>query len=314
MQHIQRGTPENTELVIQSNGGATSASGAVTVTVYDADDTTNTVLSTGSATYDSVATSYTYPINGNLVQYDRNLRILWSYSLSSGSYTQQTFAEVSTPYATVSDIIDFYNFGTKPQDLNYKPEEQIIQAERIAKSIINNYTSLTFGKRTGYQEIFGIGSDAIELTERMISIDKIYENDVIVVDNTASPAYNAFGYTVILTPTGKAARIYNPGWDTRYDSNIDVNIREWGKFRNGTRYLFSGTIGYEYVPQDIKLCSLLLVGDLLSQDSAWRNKYLSDIKIGELQFKLTAGAFNGTGNVIVDGILDQYRNVGIVVI
>jgi hypothetical protein len=314
LQHIQRGNPENIQLVIQNNGSATSASGSVTVTIYDADDTTNTVLSSGSATYDSTYTTYSYPIEGDLVQYDRNLKALWSYSLSSGSYTQQTFAEVATPYATVSEIIDFYNFGTKPQDINYKSEQQIIQAERIAKSIINNYTSLTFGQRTGYQEIFGIGSDAIELTERMISISKIYENDVLVVDNTSSASYNSFGYTVVLTPTGKAARIYNPGWDTRYDSNIDVNVREWGKFRNGTRYAFTGTIGYEYVPQEIKICSILLIGDLLSQDSAWRNKYLSDVKVGELQFKLAGGAFNGTGNVIVDGILDQYRNVGIVVI
>ena len=312
MQHIQRGTPENIELVIQSNGSATSASGAVTVTIYDADDTTNTSLSSGSATYDSVNTSYSYPIDGDLVQYDRTLRALWSYSLSSGSYTQQTFAEISTPYATVSDIIDFYNYGTKPQDLNYKPEEQIIQAERIAKSIINNYTQLTFGKRTGFQEIFGIGSDAIELTERMISIDKLYENDQLVIDTSAS--INSFGYPVVLTPTGKAARVYNEGWDVRYDPNVDVNVREYGKFRNNSRYGFYGTIGYEYVPQDIKLCSLLLVGDLLSQDANWRNRYLAQVELGEVSFKMAGGAFNGTGNVIVDSILDQYRNIGIVVI
>jgi hypothetical protein len=58
----------------------------------------------------------------------------------------------------------------------------------------------------------------------------------------------------------------------------------------------------------------LLVGDLLSNDAAWRTKYLKKVNLAEVTFELAKGAFNGTGNVIVDGILDQYRNYNIVVI
>jgi hypothetical protein len=41
---------------------------------------------------------------------------------------------------------------------------------------------------------------------------------------------------------------------------------------------------------------------------------LNDISLSEVSFKMMAGAFNGTGNLLVDNMLDMYRNVGIVII
>ncbi|NBO23007.1 hypothetical protein EBU94_06690, partial [bacterium] len=242
------------------------------------------------------------------------LRLEWKYNLNSSSYSQYTYYSVVTPYAAVSDIIDFNGYGARPQDPNYKSQEQIVYAEQIARMQINNYTSLNFGRRYGSQEMFAIGSDAIELTERMINIDKVYGNGVLIIDYTASPTYNIANWDVELTQTNKAVRIINNGWDVRYDNQVDPTILYYGQFRKNERYKFEGYIGYDYVPQDIKLCTMILAGDLLSQDAAWRNKYLTQVKLSETQFTLGKGAFNGTGNVIVDGILDTYRNVNIVVI
>lgn len=313
MQEIQNGTKQKVELSIFSNNVLVNAdSDSVIVRIYNADDTTNSIVASGYATSEPEIGSYTYQLTPSVTNVDRVLKIVWSYQLNTVSASQTTFISVITPYALASDIVDYYNFGTRPQDLNYKSIEQIVYAEKLARTLINNYTGLNFGKRYDYQEIFGIGSDAIELTERMFSISQVYENDVLVVD--ASASFNAFGFPIVLTPTGKAARISNVDWDLRYDPSVDVTMRETGKFRSGTRYRFYGNIGYEYVPQDIKLCAILLVGDILSGDSNWRIKYLKEIDLGDISFKLSAGAFNGTGNVIVDNILDSYRNVGIVVI
>ena len=313
MQQIQRGSYENAEITLYKDGNQAQADGSVTVTIYDADDvaTTPTVLSTGTASYSSDSGSYIYSLS-SVSNYDRVLKIVWSYTINSVSLSQTTYIEVSTPYATISDIIDFHQYGTRPQDLNYKPLEQIVQAERIAKSIINNYTMLTFGKRSDYQEIYGIGSDVIELTERMTSISQLYQNGELVIDTASS--YNIFGFDIELSQTGKVARIVNPTANVRYDNQLDIIRQVYGAFKNGARYTFIGEIGNEYVPQDIKMCALLLVGDLLSQEASWRIKYLNDVKIGEMSFKLGKGGLNGTGNVIVDSTLDQYRNVNIVVI
>ena len=290
-----------------------NADGSVIVKITDAD--TGTVLvSSASATSEIPLGKYTYIVTPDITQSNRVLQVLWSYTLGGKATSQTQFIEVVTPYALVSDIISYYKLGAVPSQPNYYSEQDIMIAENIARTQINNYTMQDFGNRYDYQEIFGIGSDALELTERMLTVDKLYENDELVIDYTASPTYNNFGFDVELTQTGKALRIKTNLFDTRYDNQVDPTIIAYGKFRNNSRYKIVGSIGYNYVPQDIKLCTLLLCGDLLSNDAAWRNKYLKKVTLAEVSFELSAGALNGTGNVIVDGILDQYRNINIVVI
>lgn len=313
MQQIHNGTQETVTLEIYKQGQLTNADGAVLVSVKDADDGT-ILLSSASAINDAPTGQYSFEITPDLTAQNRVIQIVWSYSLSGKSTSQTQFAQVVTPYALVSDIVDYYKIGTKPSELNYYSQSDITLAEQIARTMINNYTSLDFGRRYGSQEMFGSGSDAIELTEKMLTLDKLSENGIVMVDYTVSPAKNVFGYDVELSPTGKVARIINNFNDVAYDNQVDPTILYYGKFRSNSRYTITGEIGYNYVPPDIKLCSLLLVGDLLSNDAAWRTKYLKKVQLAEVSFDISAGAFNGTGNVIVDGILDQYRNYNIVVI
>jgi len=315
LQEIHRGTNQNAEFYIYDQfGNLCNADSTVLVDIYDM-NSGSTLLTSGSAVKDERLGLYTFNISPTYTApADTVLRLNWQYSLNSSSYSQYDYFSVVTPYATVSDIIDFNNYGGRPQDPNYKSVEQITYAEQIARMQINNYTMLNFGRRYGSQEIFGIGSDAIELTEPMISLTKVYGNGVLIIDYTASPTYNIANWDVELTPTNKAVRIINNGWDVRYDNQVDPTVLFYGQFRKNERYKFEGYIGYNYVPQDIKLCTMILVNDLLSNDAAWRVKYLNKVKLSETEFSIGKGAFNGTGNVIVDSILDTYRNVGIVVI
>jgi len=313
LQQIHNGTQETVTLEIYKQGQLTNADGDVLVSIKDADDGT-VLLSSASATNDPPTGQYSFEITPDLTAQNRVIQIIWSYSLGGKNTSQTQFVQIVTPYATISDIISYYKIGTKPSDLNYYEQSDILMAEQVARTMINNYTDLDFGKRYGSQEMFGSGSDALELTEKMLSIDKLYENGILMVDYTASPAYNVFGYQVELSPTGKVLRIINTFNDVVYDNQVDPTILYYGKFRANGRYEVFGEIGYNYVPQDIKLCSILLVGDLLSNDAAWRTKYLKKVTLAEVAFEISAGAFNGTGNVIVDGILDQYRNYNIVVI
>lgn len=314
MQQIQNGETETIRTSIYRNGSLINADGAVTVTVYDADDSSNTVIVTGSATNEPPLGVYAFELSASYTSLNRILRVVWSYSVNSVATSTTSFIEVATPYATVADIVDFYGYGTKPSDPNYKPENQITSMEKLARTVIEGYTGQKFGKRAGYQEVFGDGSDACWLTEPMLQIDKIYENGLLVQDNTVNPVFNNFGYTVELTQTNKTVRIVNPGWDVRYDNQVDPTVLNYGRFRANSRYRFDGIIGWNYVPQDIKLAAQMLVGDYLANDAAWRAKYLKKVSMSEVEFEMKDGAYNGTGNLFVDNILDQYRTVGIVII
>ena len=314
MQQINNNSTEKIELVVVRDGQRVYADGAVTVSIYNADDLTNTVIVSSSAVKDTDLGMYTYEINPTVTALNKVIRADWAYSVNSSSTTQSMLYEILTPYTTVSDIIDYYNFGTNPSDLNYRNYDQIAQAEKIARTVIEGYTGQKFGKRAGSQEVFGNGSDACFLTEPMTALYKLYENDILVYDNTQTPVYNQFGFELMITQTGKTIRIVNAGWDVRYDNNIDPSILYYGRFRNNSRYRFEGVIGWNYVPANVKLAATMLSGDYLANDAAWRIKYLKEVSLSEITFKMSAGAFNGTGNLLVDNMLDLYRNVGIVII
>ena len=316
MQTIIKGSKQKIHLNVYSDGVLTQATSVPTLSIYDADDDTTalTGYSNITVTDENAAGVYSYTMTPALTQINRVLKFVWSYALNSVSTTEEQFYAVETVYATVSDIQDFLNLGTTPADLNYQDPKEIKSAEKIARTIIEGYTGQRFCQYYGTQEQFGFGSDAIELTEKMITLDKVWENDQLSIDNTSNPVYNNFGFQLELSPTKKVIRILNQGWDVRYDNQVDPGVLTQGRFRNTSRYKFQGIIGWKYVPSDIKLAAMLLVGDLLANDYNWRNKYLKKVDLSEISFEMAKGAFNGTGNLTVDNILDQYRNVNIVII
>lgn len=313
MHQIVRGTTELAEFEIYVKGQLANADGDVVVSVTDA-NYGNTIGSGGVAFNDPVLGRYTFDLDPEYTTLNRVLRLQWDYTVNGKAISSEDFYEVFTPYAYVSDIIDYYNFGTSPSDLNYKSHDELIYAERLARYQIESYTNQTFGRAWGDQEQFGYGSDAIELVQRMVNVEKLYENGTLVIDYTQDPVYNTFGYDVELSTTNKALRILKSPYDVIYDGQMDPTVLYYGRFREHARYKIYGELGWTYVPNDIKFCAIRLVGNILSRDAEWRERYLKKVNLSEISFELDGGAFSGTGDVIVDNILDNYRTVGIVII
>ena len=316
MQNIQVGSQERVYLEVFSDGVLTQADSLPTLSIYDADNDASPLSGLSSVTVvdESDTGKYSFLLTQIATSVGRVLELRWSYMLEGLEINQTDFYKVETPYSQVNEIIDFLGFGSTPSDINYHSISEIENAEKIARTIIDGYTGLKFYLRYDSQEMFGTGSDGIQLIERMTSVDKLYEDGILIIDNTTDPVYNQFGYNLELTQTGYVARLVDPGWDIRYDNEVDANVLYYGRFRDASRYKFVGSIGYKYVPEDIKQASMLLVNDLLSNDYAWRNKYLSKVDLSEISFEMSKGAFNGTGNITVDNILDQYRNINMMII
>ena len=283
-----------------------------TYEVFDADSGES--LQTGDAYKDVENVGLYYVmIDSAVTGIDRTIRVDWTYALNGNTYTGTEYTAIATPYIEIGEMIEELGLGSEPQDLNYFPQARLRASERLARFQINNYTGRVFAQRSGSQVVYGMGSDTLIFTERMSALTKIEMNDELMYDSENN--INQFGYDVELTETGQGVRIKN-------SSNLDVTELPPSayttapklKFVNGARYKVYGTLGYPYIPVEVKQAALLLVNDNLYNDSLWRQKYISEFDTGQMSVKLRDSAFTGTGNLIADDLLDTYKITGIVVI
>jgi hypothetical protein len=275
---------------------------------------TNSVIRTGTTTIDNDDVGHYYvQLTPNDTQYDINLEISWSYTLDLVTISDSEITRVYTPYVEVGEIITELGLGSEPQDPNYFPLSKLRTAERISRLQINHYTGAVFGLKEGYQDTFGNDNDTILFPEKMTEFTKLYQDDELVYDSETG--YNAYGYTLELTQTGLGIRITSSSADD--NSQIPPSAYYPGRtliFPMNSRFRVVCTMGYKYVPIEVKQAAMLLINDHLYNDSLWRERYIESFDTGNMSLKFRDSAFTGTGNILVDDMLEPFKITGIVVI
>lgn len=287
-----------------------------TPTVVVTDASSGQLVASGSPTLvdSDYPGEYTYNLPSSATSVDRVLKVVWSYTINSRLNQETEYVYVSTPYATPDEISAELGFSSRPEDPNYFSYEKIVGAERVARMMIDNYLGFSIGKSQGSVVAYGSGADVLLLPSRMISVSLLKENDETVIDSSNN--YNVFGFNVELTETSYGLRIIppNPGDDIDEQEEFDYTGLRKGRFRDGYRYEVSGVVGWNYVPMEIKQSTFLLVNDLLCSDSIWRTRYVKKINSGQMSVELSGKAHFGTGNAIVDDILQKFRMIQAVII
>lgn len=277
---------------------------------------TGIVVASGNATLvnSNYEGEYFYDMPASATQTDTVLKVEWSYQLGGKSVSETEYVYVITPYATIDEIVAELGYSSRPEDTNYYPYEKIKSAERAARMMINNQLGFSFGKEVSTITAYGSGADVLVVPEKILSVDKIYENDELVVDISGN--YNIFGFEVEITETGYGIRIVppNPGDDISEQEEFDYTGLTKGRFRDGYRYDVQGVIGWNYIPVEIKQCVFFLVNDLLCNDSMWRTRYVKKINGPQMSVELSSLSFNGTGNAVVDSILQKFKMLQVVII
>lgn len=311
MIEVYTGSVGKINLITYKDGIPTQPDATPTVSIIDAE--TNSSVASGNATLidSDYEGEYEYTLPTSITSTDRILKATWSYSISTKQYSEVEYVYVVTPYATVDEIISELGFSSRPEDANYFSYEKVKSAERTARMIINNELGFSIGKKTKEVTCYGTGADVLYVGEKIISVSSLKENDELVIDNTT----NIFGFPIEITETSNAIRIVpNSGDDIDEQETLDADGYNPGRFREGYRYEVSGVFGWNYVPSEIKQCMFLLVNDLLCTESTWRTKYLKKINSGQMSVEISSLSFTGTGNAIVDSLLQQFKNIQVVVI
>lgn len=243
-------------------------------------------------------------------KYDRKLRIEIQ-TVAVNHYTEdEMFINLVRPYSSNSDLAEYMGLTIVDSNPSFGEvtETELIRLERRARSLIN--AKIVDDFKFVYKTVATLGqdTDVLFMGQRIESFDQMIHDDVVVYDTTSDPEINDTGFEFVITRSKNNIRIVNPM----------ININEWidvsaipnpGFFQKNSAYSIRGEYGWKYIPSDIELATQELVNEMYCSDYAYRLKGIKSIKNDA--FTIDFDPSTGTGNLIVDSILANYRRFDI---
>jgi hypothetical protein len=252
--------------------------------------------------------TFNISLNSDSCKYDKDLIIEIQSIQINGYSTDSIDISVKRPYATVSEIVSYFNinkYGSSSM-INDDSSDFIQKLERKARYLINAYTGNDFKFEYKTVGAYGANTDLLHLGQRIESFDKITYNDYLVYDSTEEPVIDELGATIAVAPSKFAIKVVAEG----------VNISEWvdqnplnnpAYFGKDAAYLIRGEYGWKSVPEDIKIAVYELINDFICNDFIYRNKGLKSIQNDAFNIQFNDAMLNGTGNLYVDALLAPYK-------
>lgn len=306
--------PSSFPIVLSYEG--LDASTDYSLRIYD-DNTT--LLYSYDVTSDSNGT-VSQEIDQSFQKYDSDY-VVYVYSLDVDDEPDETVVidnlHIKRPYVNPLLLGDTYEEDTEAE-----------YNERIARAIID---SITGGFYYTYDtiELTGLGGDYLAVPGRINRINHVYKNNMLVYNRFASASVVQDEY--IVTQDNSAITIKQEGLYNRSQSKpVDLplaasdsfnlyndsddpiaaltKVREFDLFPQDYDYIIVGEFGYPVVPLDIQEATKMLINDLECGKLNYIDKYITEYKTDQFTVKYSDMAWKGTGNRMVDQILQGYTN------
>jgi len=242
-----------------------------------------------------------YTLPASKIQFDRQFLIRF-YDEEEEHIIYESNLDIIRPYVDPSSLAT-----TASEIAEYK------KYELIARSIIDTYTGIGFYNHKSIYQVQGNGLDYMPVWRDANRVLKVYENNVLIYD-IDTPDENVFDYKVTLDNsaivkvfTGQTEIISTQRpqlpisrGDYVYDS------RNYGTFVKGSDYLFVLDEGFRAIPADIERATIMLVDDLKCERLDYYRKYVTSYNTDQYRIQFDKKMLEGTGNLIVDKMLDKY--------
>jgi hypothetical protein len=236
----------------------------------------------------------------------------------SGPVVVQDNLEIKRPY------VDPKTLGTTASEI-----AEYTKYERQARAIIDSIVG-GFYFQSEYVGTVGQGTDYIPLWKNAYKILEVYENSSLVYDHDEeNPILGDWNYvitndkTAITKLPANGSLLFNRSekkpqripiaqsdsfgiFDTE-DSGVVQSITPGTVFPEGVDYLFLLETGYKVVPYDIKEATIMLIDDLKCGKIDYHKRYITSYSTDQYRIQVDKSSLEGTGNIIVDQILENYK-------
>jgi hypothetical protein len=153
--------------------------------------------------------------------------------------------------------------------------------------------------------VVGQDTDVLYLGERTESFNKITKDDEVVYDY-----YNdidLLDYTLEISKSKLQLKPFLPQYNIDEGKAMSA-IYDPGYFERGSIYTIRGEFGWKYVPEQIREATIIMVDDMRCNDFAYRNKGLKSVKNDSFAVEYGDVAFQGTGNLLVDSLIGEFKS------
>lgn len=256
---------------------------------------------------------------GDFTKYDDSYYlVVYQGSVDQDSIVVEDNLEVKRPY------VDPNRLATTASEI-----AEYAKHERIARAIIDSITG-GFYYKVDWLDKTGQGTDYLPIWDRTYKILKAYENSVLVYDVTLEePILGEWSYELTKDKTAIMKNTATPGlignrseqkglnlhvapsdsfnvYDTDYSENA-YTFSTGAAFPEGCDYLFLLETGYKVVPHDIYEAALMLIDDISCGKIDYYKRYVTSYNTEQFRVQFDKTVLDGTGNMLVDKILDKYK-------
>jgi hypothetical protein len=270
----------------------------------------------------------TYSLTGDFVKYDK------SYAVSIYEDAGSSGADLVRGDIVVEDNLNIERPYVNPTTLATSGTATDIAAyteyESLARSIIDSITGGFYYNRT-YLEVVGQGTDYVPLWKKTHKILKAYENAELVYDlsdTVNGPALKSYTYVITKDKSAitkdplettdslnRAERKYPnipvaPSdsislFDTEDSGNVQTIVPAVA-FPEGIDCIFLLETGHKVVPNDITDATKMLIEDIKCGKLDYYKRYIKNYSTDQFKIEYDKRMIDGTGNILVDKILDKY--------
>jgi hypothetical protein len=265
----------------------------------------------------------TYELTGDFVRYDKSYAVSIYEDIygERGDIVIEDNLNIERPYV---NPVTLAKSGTATDIAAYT------EYESLARSIIDSITGGFYYNRT-YLEVVGQGTDYVPLWKKTHKILKAYENAELVYDlsNTVDgPALKSYNYIITKDKSAitkdpiettdalnRAERRYPkipvaPSdsislFDTEDSGNVQTIVPA-AAFPEGTDYILLLETGHKVVPNDITDATKMLIEDIKCGKLDYYKRYIKNYSTDQFKIEYDKRMIDGTGNILVDKILDKY--------
>lgn len=258
-------------------------------------------------------------ISGDFTKYDDSYYlVVYQGSVDQDSIVVEDNLEIKRPY------VDPNRLATTASEV-----AEYAKHERIARAIIDSVTG-GFYYKVEWLDKTGQGTDYLPIWDRTYKILKAYENSLLVYDaSLENPVLADLSYeltkdkTAIIKNSEESGLIGNRAeqkglnlhvapsdsfnvYDTDYSENA-YTFSTGAAFPEGWDYLFLLETGYKVVPHDIYEATLMLIDDIKCGKIDYYKRYVTSYNTEQFRVQFDKTVLDGTGNMLVDKILDKYK-------